>query len=255
MKMFSNLKTAWRLLKNDVKNGAKRQLEREKRLTLLGAYNVFIHEKGIKARQNLNQTLFFLEKPVYSKSRPLLQQLKLHKNVRAPYRLENKFNENVKTCENLSREIEKKNLKDYIQWEQWCYRNDFKEKVATEEYEMQMKLYELEYDFRLKLPKLYSKVVGIAIAQTQKIIEEKVEEEVTETKAEAEFSLEDAMRVLGIASKPTQEELEKRLGHVVALNDPDKGGSTHLQEIAKTAAECIRDALGKPDVPFPEVKT
>jgi len=62
------------------------------------------------------------------------------------------------------------------------------------------------------------------------------------------------MHILGITSKPTLEEVEERLLQVIALNDPDKGGSLYLQEIANTAAECIRSALRHPDFVFPEIK-
>jgi hypothetical protein len=38
----------------------------------------------------------------------------------------------------------------------------------------------------------------------------------------------------------------------VALNDPEKGGSAYLQDVARTAKLCIESNLGVAE--FPEVK-
>jgi predicted HTH domain antitoxin len=86
------------------------------------------------------------------------------------------------------------------------------------------------------------------------------EEDLAEAAAKAEegvrtegiMTLSDAVQILGLALKPTKEELMEKRDSMKALNDPEKGGSAFLRDKVHVAADVVLHAIDR-KIPFPKL--
>eukprot|EP01125_Pyxidicula_operculata_P011125 TRINITY_DN3631_c0_g1_i1.p1 TRINITY_DN3631_c0_g1~~TRINITY_DN3631_c0_g1_i1.p1 ORF type:complete len:272 (+),score=57.69 TRINITY_DN3631_c0_g1_i1:17-832(+) len=259
--MFGKLKTALSATKRDFRLGYSPIKEKQRFFKYIASYtkeriwNIIKFEATGDQRIFNKKTKAFIQinQPAYvnSRSRTLLEELKTTSN-RYPYSLAKPAKAIKEYYASYLASLEEKEPAKF----EFNYEDppDLSEKFR--EYQIKKERLQLEWDLKRqeqKLVNLYEQRITSAyyVVNPPKMpYNAKLEESSPEIKdkisdKKKEFSVDEAMKILGFTYKPTRDEIQERLERITELNDPEKGGSSYIQAKAKQASERLELALSR----------